>query len=250
MSSGALRLLLVEADPHEAERISCVLANANHSVLPATNFQEASEALDLQRFDAVLLGRPARADDMTEFTSKLRALENSQRSSGRTPVLSFASQTGDHSSSVDGYLPEPFEPASLTNLLRAVSGNQLGATATACPDLPVLEAEGFLDQVAYDRNLMVEIIDLFFAEREHQLPEMEQALATEQYERLQRIAHTIKGSLGSLHATRARWYAQSLETAAKDRKPAECRQHLTAFQQELERLDPELLALRNSPEAL
>jgi HPt (histidine-containing phosphotransfer) domain-containing protein len=234
MSSGALRLLLVEADPQQAERISAALVNANHSVLPATNFQEASEALDIQRFDAVVLGRALQAREMGEFTSKLRTLERSQRASAQTPVLS---------------LPEPFEPATLTsaigNLLRAVGGSA-HAVAAGSPDLPVLEPEGFLDQVAYDRSLMVEIIDLFFSERERQIPEMENALAAGEYDRLQRVAHTIKGSLGSLHASRARWYAQSLETAAKERKPVECRQLLTAFEQELDRLDPQLLALRDS----
>ncbi len=236
MSSGALRLLLVEGDPREAERISSALVNASHTVLPATNFQEASEALDIQKFDAVVLGRALHAQEMVEFTSKLRALERSQRASMQTPVLS---------------LPEPFEPATLTstigNLLRAVGGNAQTGTIE-CPDLPVLEPEGFLDQVAYDRDLLVEIIDLFFAERERQIPDMESALAAGEYDRLQKVAHTIKGSLGSLHATRARWYAQSLETAAKERKPAECRRLLTSFEQELDRLNPELLALRNSTE--
>ena len=234
MSSGALRLLLVENDPQEAERISSALVNANHTVLPATNFQEASEALDIQRFDAVVLGRALHDQEMGEFTSKLRALERSQRASAHTPVVS---------------LPEPFEPAALTttvsNLLRAVGGNTQTVAVDGL-DLPVLEPEGFLDQVAYDRDLLVEIIDLFFAERERQIPDMETALATGEYDRLQKVAHTIKGSLGSLHATRARRYAQSLETAAKERKLAECRQLLTRFEQELDRLDPELLVLRNS----
>lgn len=238
MSSGALRLLLVEGDPQEAERISSALVNANHTVLPATNFQEASEALDIQRFDAVVLGRALHAQEMGEFTSKLRALERSQRASAQTPVVS---------------LPEPFEPATLTsavsNLLRAVGGNTEVASA-ACPDLPVLEPDGFLDQVAYDRDLLVEIIDLFFSERERQIPDMENAVAAGEFDRLQRVAHTIKGSLGSLHATRARWCAQSLETAAKERKSAECRQLLASFKQELDRLEPELLALRNSSETI
>src|SRR5579883_2713054 len=136
MSSGALRLLLVEGDPREAERISSALVNASHTVLPATNFQEASEALNIERFDAVVLGRALHAQEMGEFTSKLRALERSQRASAQTPVLP---------------LPEPFEPATLTsavsNLLRAVGGNSQAASGS--PDLPVLEPEGFLDQVAY-----------------------------------------------------------------------------------------------------
>lgn len=255
-----LRVLVVDGDPAELQRISSVLESANHTVLPTQGFEEASEALFVERFDAVLLAPPVQDAGLAEFTAKLRELDQSQRNSVRTPVLSIGPEITDASgwsasrdARVDGYLAERFEPAALTHavesLARAVSGGPQQASEAAPLDLPVLEPEKFREQVGYEDELMVEVIDLFLAEREQELPEMAEALACDDFSRLAKIAHTIKGSLSSIHAPLARWRAQALETAAKERKPQLCQELLTVFERDLDDLLPQLLALRGSCEA-
>ncbi len=49
------------------------------------------------------------------------------------------------------------------------------------------------------------------------------ALSAGDYDQLARVAHTIKGSLGSLHAAQARTHAQELEFAAKQGEGSACR---------------------------
>ena len=51
----SLRVLLVGKDPGQGERISSLLSGAQHAVLPASGLEEAFEALEVQKFDAVLL---------------------------------------------------------------------------------------------------------------------------------------------------------------------------------------------------
>jgi HPt (histidine-containing phosphotransfer) domain-containing protein len=58
------------------------------------------------------------------------------------------------------------------------------------------------------------------------------------------VAHTIKGSLGSLHAARARSHAQELELAAKRRQEDVCWTSLAALESDLAELEQELLVLR------
>jgi two-component system, sensor histidine kinase and response regulator len=257
MLMNPLRVLLVDGDRDELERISSALAGANHTVLPAAGFKEASEALYVERFDAVLLARPVPDAGLAEFTAKLRELDRSQRNSVRTPVLSIGGQITDVSSwsasrdaKVDGYLAERFEPAALTsaveNLARSVSKEPQPPSEAGPLDLPVLEPEKFREQVGYEDELMIEVIDLFLAECQQELPEMAEALARGDFSRLARIAHTIKGSLGSIHAPLARWRAQALETAAKERNSQLCQELLGVFERELDYLLPQLLALRDS----
>ena len=76
---NSLRFLLVNTDARKTESISTVLASANHTVLPTTGLDEASEALYVERFDAVLLGSRFSAPSLGEFTNKLRQVEESQR---------------------------------------------------------------------------------------------------------------------------------------------------------------------------
>ena len=254
---GALRVLLIEKNSDESQRISSVLTDANHDVLSATGFEDASQALLIQKFDAILLGSPAGADRAGEFTTNLRALERKQRNSGRTAILSFSPQSSPGANgspardlTVDGYLPREFEAAAFRDavyaLAHAVAARPDAQDRNSGSDLAVFEPEQFLAQVAHDRDLMVEIIDLFLADRGDQVNEMRNALAAGDYNRLSRAAHTIKGSLSSLHAPQAKTRSQDLETAAKNQEDQVCRFTLAQLEHDLDLLEPYLLSLRNS----
>ena len=252
---NTLRVLLIEKDPGESERLSVALSGAHHDVLPAAGLDEASEALLVRKFDAVLLACPVPPAGMAEFTAKLRKLEKEQRERVRIPVLSCSgngAHTGGQSAApgIDGFLPEDFEPElfaqTVDRLAHAVADAPEEATDPAPNSLPIFEPEMFQAQVAYDRDLLVEIIDLFCAESVVQIEEMLAALAAGNFDQLSALAHTIKGSLSSLHAPLARFQAQTLETAAKERQEALCRSSFAELKRCLERLDPELKALRQS----
>ena len=113
-------------------------------------------------------------------------------------------------------------------------------------NLPVFEPEKFMEQVANDRELSIEIINLFLSEEPSQVAEMQRALAARDYNSLYVTAHTIKGSLGSLHAALARFHAEALESAAKNQDEPGCERSLIALKNDLETLEPELLNLRDN----
>lgn len=247
---SSLRVLFVDRDLRESEQICSALAEASHSVLAASSLDEAGEALSLQKFDAVLLSPSVISDGLPEFGAKLRHLEQAQRSADHIPVLclSSESQPSDSSNSrrvVDAYLPEPFEPAAfanaVSNLAKAVNRDAFVQEDTG---LPVFELDEFQEQVGHDSDLAAEIIDLFLAESAHQVPAMRDALTHRNYAQLRPLAHTIKGSFGSLHAPCARARAQHLETAAAHEDAELCNTLLDALEADLEALKPELLALR------
>ncbi len=245
---NSLRFLLVHTDAGKTESISTVLASANHTVLPTTGLDEAGEALYVERFDAVLLGCPFPALSLGEFTAKLRQVEQSQRGTGRIPVLALDGKAAG-GTGCDGYLNEPLDPSALTEAVTRL-GQVLSQPAefkrsAEAEGLPMLEQDKFEEQVGYDKELMVEIIDLFLEERQHQILEMRDCVSRNDLEQLFRVAHTIKGSLGSLHATRARSRAQDLELAARDLKGEVCGKFFAALEKDLQDLEPQLLSLRD-----
>jgi len=250
---NALRFLLVYGDSHGSGRISALLTDAQHTVLAAPNLAEAAEALYIERFDAVVLDAALPPAEVTEFASTLRRVEESQ-GLARIPVVSVSSKTAADASPArenpawDECLPEPLDAAALTEavarLAHAVGQPAAQPNPLTMSEFPVLEPEEFEEQVGGDRELMVEIIDLFFEERQRQVPEMRLALANGNFVQLSRLAHTIKGSLGSLRATRARWRAHELEFAAGGAEGNLCRESFSAFEQDLAALDPELALLR------
>jgi two-component system sensor histidine kinase/response regulator len=262
---NSLRFLLVDTDIRESERISSVLEEANHTVLPTHGLEEACDALDVERFDAVLLGSPFSPNALLEFKLKLREVEKRQRSFSHIPLLSFLEKTAERNARTgepaggldsagngdfDGYLDKPLDPAALTEavtrLAQAVAHPTGEAGSDNFDDLPILDPEQFAEQVGGDSELMVEIIDLFLDEGRRQVVEMRESLAAGDWPLLSRVAHTIKGSLGSLHAMRAKAHAQDLETAAKDVTIDVCHRSFAALEEDLKVLEPELLALREA----
>jgi HPt (histidine-containing phosphotransfer) domain-containing protein len=252
---NSLRVLVIERDPDKLRRINSVLTDAQYEVLPAQSFGEATEALQVQRFDAVLIGSPGSPQQQVEFTLRLRKIERSLGILSKTPVLLCSgSLPGDpgHATQQDGidaYLPEEFVAATFTDavvrLAEAVRPAAKPVNQVACDDLPVFQPDEFRAQVAFDKDLLVEIIDLFLAERPTQIAEMHATLSCSDFNRLSRVAHTLKGSLGSLHAGQARMHAQELESAAKAADAQVCRFYLAVLEQDLDALEPLLLALRS-----
>ncbi len=247
---NSLRFLLVHGSPARSEQIAALLARANHSVLPTSGLAEAADALTVERFDAILLAAEFHRRDLQEFSAQLRQMEQVQRGASHVPVIGLSNDHGNHAgeSGLDALIPEPIDTDALTATVLKLAQAVTGASQNAEDEenLGVLDPEKFKEQVGFDTELMVEIIDLFLGERQKQEPEMREALMSGEFELLCRLAHTIKGSLASLHAMRARSHAQDLEYAAKRGDEDVCWQSLAALEADLAELEPELLALRAS----
>ena len=244
---NSLRVLLVDGGSERSEEISTTLASANHTVLPAIGLEEAGEALFVEQFDAVLLASNFPARNLADFTAKLRRVEQSQGSDTRIPILALQSVSDG---GTDGSVEEPIDPIALTeavrNLAHALAQPTKLGVASMKNDLPVLEPEKFEEQVGYDNELMVEIIDLFLAESQKDLSEMNASVANCNWDSLSKTAHTIKGSLASLHASRARATAQELESAAKDEEVDVSVRAYHQLVKDLRILEPRLRELRDS----
>ena len=260
----SLRFLLVNADATQSERISSVLESAHHTVLPTPTLDEATEALYLQRFDAILVGASFANGQVAAFKAKLRQVEQSQRSFACIPILAASerampgpepqaeeilasnSLASNDDAPCDGYFEDPLDLSALTDAVNRLSRTlaQTVESQNTSDEFAILAPDEFEEQVGGDRELMVEIIDLFLEERKQQVLDMRAAVKMSDLDALSKLAHTIKGSLGSLHAPRARARAQELEIAARDEKRDLARQWFVALERDLEDLEPALMALR------
>lgn len=242
-----LRILLVDNDPLEVEQISSRLSGARHSVVAASGFDEAAEFLEIQRFDAVLLASPLDGA-AGEFAAKLRALDAGQRSAARTPILSLAA-AGASGSHADAHLPPSFDPAALADAVACLA-HAVSAHGQPQPggELPVLDLEKLNAQAGNDRELVAEIVALFLADRENQFVQMREALEAGDYSKLSAVAHSVKGSFGTLGAMACWSRAQQLEYAAKRCDRNNCRDLLPALEDALHTLLPHLQALSQNPE--
>jgi len=245
---NSLRILLVESDPAKSDDMLSRLASWNHSPVPVPDLAEAAEAVFLQKFDVILLGSEYDEASIATLSGSLRNVEALQNSEDRTLILSCATSP-EELPFLDGYLPPSFTSADLVGTfstsLGAAHRNRSLSERSAVP-ASIFEPGQFRDQCASDVELMIEIIGLFFAECGRQLEDMGAALQHVDLERLARIAHTIKGSLATLHAPRARYRAQALESAARDGNAALCGPILDLLEADLAALNECLSAFRDA----
>lgn len=64
---------------------------------------------------------------------------------------------------------------------------------------------------AYDKEVIVEIIDLFFEEYPERLKSIEEAIRQQDAETLRTTAHSLKGVIAHFHAEEAHSLAKALE---------------------------------------
>ena len=246
--SDILRILIIGRS-EESSSLEAVLASGGQHVLLVDTLADGLEALLIQKFSVVLLPSCHHPCEIDGFAEGVRQIDCSSDEKTRTVIACVKSDATAkaNATKVDGFVPYSAIPEVLTQAITSLAkaiGQQ--SRSLTCPDLVVLDVEQLHEQVAHDDELLVELIDLYRSERNRQSAEMEQALTAGQYESLSRLAHTIKGSLGSLHAVAAKEDAHLLEMAARDRNAAECQQILPRFESKLNVLEQQLLSIRES----
>jgi HPt (histidine-containing phosphotransfer) domain-containing protein/CheY-like chemotaxis protein len=255
---STLRLLLV--DPNSDQAVLQASVAAGSIVLPASNFHEASEAIVLQRFDAILLREPLSLAAVEEFIKALRNLEEAQKNLARTPVLLLSANAApgsgwtpapDENTGIDGILPIHFDHETLLEAVDRSAASKRGSVdrLSSPPAVPVFDRHEFRMQMGDDPALIIEIIDLFFEECARQIPQIRQSLATGKYEEVSKLAHTMKGSFSSLHAPQARSISQDLESSAKLQDLPGCERAVAALEQSIDSINPLLLELHAECEA-
>jgi HPt (histidine-containing phosphotransfer) domain-containing protein len=191
-------------------------------------------------------------DELLLFLESLNRFENTGKAPVRIPVLCYTSSDSEQPTAdelsrcrVDACLPGDFEAVSFSQLVSSLASGLSGSAGNA-PSLPVLKPEEFREQVGFDHELVVEIVDLFLADSAKQLESMQAAVESGDLLVLSRVAHSIKGSLGSLFAMQAASRAQAVEQLAKEGDKEGATAALAQLESALVVLKPELLRLRNA----
>ena len=225
------KVLLVEEDPTRAERIAGALAACNMESFRTTRTEEVEEALVVRQFDVVLLsslGKPP--ETLRRIHSATRRL---------CPSAKFIVWGACEAGLCDVVLPEQLsEPELGGELVRAQQGAAAGGDSTE--HLPVFDLPAFRQQMGDDPELMREIVGIFFEESVGQMHELNEMVARGETVQASRLAHSLKGSLGSLHAARARHWAQALEAAAAVGDAGRSQTALHALGQAIDELTPDL----------
>jgi HPt (histidine-containing phosphotransfer) domain-containing protein len=112
--------------------------------------------------------------------------------------------------------------------------------------LEILDPDLLLENVDGDRELLAEIVGLFFESSRDLHGALRKAVSRGDSDAVHRSAHQLKGALANVGAKAATQAAQELETLGRRRSMAGLEDALFALEHELGRLKPALEELIRS----
>jgi HPt (histidine-containing phosphotransfer) domain-containing protein len=228
-------ILLVEDDRVRADRFITALSGAFLDVFWVGDGKEAEEALAFRQFDVVLISSALPA----YVAEAIRPL--TRQCNPPALLLAFGDAGGGPPSDLYDALisrdtPDSELPGEISRAIMAIQYDHSGAAS----QLASFDLLTFRSQLDQDAELMTEIVSLFLEESVAQLRELRVALASNDHIRVSRLAHSLKGSLGTLYAARARYWAQMLEEAAVEQDRHRSEYFLLSLEKSIAALRPEL----------
>ena len=187
----------------------------------ANTGREAVSRVAGESFDLVLMDRHMPEMDGLEATRAIRAME---RDTGRhLPIIAMtaAVMKGDReeclAAGMDGYVSKPIDSALLFHVIDEIVPRPIG-TATVVPEFvsDVIDLEQARERLPGGETSLGEFARLVYAESGRLLAEIQSALSSRDAVRLQRGAHTLRGSAELFGARAVESAAGRIEACGRD----------------------------------
>jgi signal transduction histidine kinase/CheY-like chemotaxis protein/HPt (histidine-containing phosphotransfer) domain-containing protein len=242
-----LHILLAEDNVVNQKVAVNMLQKRDHTVTVAQNGKEVLAALNAAEehsFDLILMDIQMPEMDGLEATAHIRELE---KGSGKhIPIIALTANAmkGDREIclkvGMDGYASKPLKAEELLTIMRELMTNKM-ATTVVLSAIKTSENTAFNEKQALavvdgDMELFREIVGLFLDESPKTMAEIKNAIDSSDAERLNRAAHSLKGSAGNFGARPVAETALRLEMMGKNKNLIGAMEAFALLTDEMERL--------------
>jgi PAS domain S-box-containing protein len=247
-------VLLVEDNVINQRVAEQILVRRGHEVRIAHNGRQAVDALQGWTPDLVFMD--VQMPEMNGLDATRAIREREAKVGGHVPIVALTAHAmpADREqclrAGMDDYLTKPVSPVALTQTVERIVEQRTNVTTNGAQPAPAAPAGAILDpalaleRVDGDRELLGEIIDLFFQDLGSLVQDLEQAVGARDAEAIMRTAHRLKGSVATFAAKPATEAALRLETMGRSGDIAGIDEAFGTLQAELSRLQPALQELR------
>ena len=243
----ALRILLAESNEVSQVLVTHLLEKRGHRVSVVADGLELLATIQdapSQAFDLVLMDTEIPCMNGVEAARAIQEIE--RRTGGRLPIIAMTAHPAPseeeayRAAGMQGYLAKPLRAHTLFEIIQRVA-TPPDTAAPAEPALqPVFDKSCFLSRLEGDEKLGGEIIEMFLHECPKLLQGVHHAAMQRDASRLERAAHTLKGSVGDIAAPQALDAARIVERMAREGKFDNVDAALVGLDVALDRLVQEL----------
>jgi signal transduction histidine kinase/CheY-like chemotaxis protein/HPt (histidine-containing phosphotransfer) domain-containing protein len=242
-----LRILLAEDNAVNRKIAIKMLEKRGHSVVVAENGKAALAALESQGerpFDLVLMDVQMPEMDGIEATARIR---DKEKGTGlHIPIIALTAHAmkGDReaclNAGMDGYVSKPLKANELLAAMEQVVALRSESTAPAVDRAidkgKIFDREQALASVDGDMELFREVVGLFREDYPKNMAEIDSAIREGDAARLNRAAHSLKGSVDNFGSRYAFDLALRLEIMGKDKELTGAGGVFSSLGKEMERL--------------
>ena len=238
-----LRILVVEDNPVNRKVAVRFLERYGHTVEIAENGLQALQCLrasGAREFDVILMDVQMPEMDGIEATKQIR--ENERIGCGHQPIIAMTAHamTGDRqrclTAGMDGYVSKPVRATELQHEIERVLAEfpkyqpHTGQDATCVPSslaeparqgiapAEVFDAEALRERVQGNAELLEELVHIFLDDLPKRVDEIRRAVMEMNLARIERAAHTLKGTAALMSASRLASVARELEISARENR--------------------------------
>jgi CheY-like chemotaxis protein len=235
-----IRLLLAEDNPVNQKVAVLTLERLGYHVDVASDGAQAVDAVQRNRYDAVLMDCQMPVLDGFEATRQIRAAEPAGQ---RIPIIALTSSATEADrqqcldAGMDDHVAKPLHPATLQDVLGRIT------TQEAPPEddpIAVLAA-------AAGPEVLADLIETFATDSQVQLEHLRQAAASSDLPALAAAAHRIRGAAGVFGAKAILDTCATIEDAARAGQLAVARNALADLEHVLPTTTTELRERTSTP---
>ena len=211
-----------------------LLERMGHQVKVVSDGQLAVEALQQGSFDLVLMDLHMPNMDGLEATKQIRAGIAEGRQGIPILAMTAAAMKGDRErcldAGMDAYVSKPIDAEELGKVITEMvpSASEKGAA--------VVDWKGAAKRIPGGHRGVREMAELLLSECPRMLQEIREALSDGDAERLERGAHTLKGSASLFGAPAVVASAFELEQLGRDAEVRQAKERFSHLEEEVERL--------------
>jgi signal transduction histidine kinase/CheY-like chemotaxis protein/PAS domain-containing protein len=217
-----LNILLAEDNDVNQMLAQHFLQKRGHHVRVAPNGREAVRLVNESSFDLILMDVQMPEMDGFEATRAIRAIEAA--SGKHLPIVAMTAHAlkGDRErcldAGMDAYLSKPVNPMELFATIESVLGKPVdkrGTPPKTMQERGMVDWRALVDGLDGDKDLLVEMIQLFRDDSEKHLEAIREAVAANDIQRLLQAAHSLKGAAANFTAPEVLNLALEVETLAR-----------------------------------
>ena len=246
-----LKILLAEDNLMNQTLAKGILSRHGHQLTIANNGCEAVDAYQDERFDVILMDVQMPVMDGFAATAEIRNLE--QLNGTRTPIVAMTAHAmqGDRerclAAGMDEYMSKPIRAKQLIQILDSLLSPQNPAAVSqvqrkekTAPSESLIDWDSVMESVDGDRKLLKSLIKVFHSESQRSLLDLKAAAEANDPKTLCSLAHSLKGAMLAIGATRTAKFTQTIELAAAHESMELISERLRVLELQLRQIAEEL----------